>query len=271
VLTQLRQQAGFLAAMAKVGFSTYLAYPAGVGMVFLSYPIVIFMYRFVMTAVYANGEREVGGYDLTGILTYVTISWILNTFYMTPTGRTLGHRVRDGQVAMDLIKPINLMSIYFGQGIGRTAFRLVFATIPLLVIFSFFLKIIPPQGSLILPFCLTVLCGYLINFQMDYMIGLIAFYMGYNNGIRWGIRLIMNITGGMVIPLTFFPDSIAAVFKALPTQYMFYQPMQVYLGRVDFYGAWAIAVSSLAWVVALFGCAQLVQFGGVRKLNISGG
>jgi len=116
-----------------------------------------------------------------------------------------------------------------------------------------------------------VLCGYLVNFQLDYMIGLIAFYMGYNNGIRWGIRLIMNITGGMVIPLTFFPETISKAFRMLPTQFMFFQPLQVYLGRVDVPGAWAISLTALAWVLALFGCAQLMQFGGVRRLNISGG
>jgi len=260
-----------LLALSKLGFAAYLAYPAGVGMVFVSYPIVIMMYRYVMTAVYANGERELAGYNLAGILTYVTVAWILNTFYMTPTGRILGQRVRDGQVAMDLIKPINLMSIYFGQGLGRTVFRLVFATLPLVVLFAVFARIQLPKPAYIVPFLLAIVCGYLINFQMDYMIGLIAFYIGYNNGIRWGIRMVMNITGGIVIPLSFFPSVLEKMFRALPTQFMFYQPLQLYQGRVDVGQAWALTGYAFCWVVVLFIFSQIMQRGGQARLSVSGG
>lgn len=257
--------------MARVGFTTYLAYPAGVGMVFVSYPVVIMMFRYVMSAVYDDGARELAGYNIDSILTYVTISWLLNTFYMTPTGRTVGARVRDGQVAMDLIKPVNLMAIYFGQSLGRTVFRFAFATVPLLILFSVFAKIQSPSAAMIAPFIVAIICGYLINFLLDYMIGLVAFFIGYNNGIRWGIRMMMNLTGGMVIPLTFFPASMAKLFVVLPTQFMFFQPLQIYLGKTSVAGAWQLTAAGLAWVIFLFISAQLMQTNGVRRLSVSGG
>lgn len=263
-------QLGLLLAMAKVGFATYLAYPAGVAMVFLSYPIVISMYRYVFGAAFAHG-RHAAGYDLQSILTYVTVSWLLNTFYMTPTGRQLGARVRDGQVAMDLIKPVDLMALYFGQSLGRTLFRVVFATLPLLVLFSLFAGITPPPLEAVAPFILAVLAGYLINFLLDYMIGMIAFYLGYNNGIRWGIRMVMNLTGGMVVPLSFMPAGLAKVFALSPTLYMFSQPVQIYLGRHPGLEAWAVAAQGMCWVLALFALAQLLQRDGIRRLSVSGG
>ncbi|MCH7472054.1 ABC-2 family transporter protein [bacterium] len=270
MLSHARYQFSFLLATAKLGFATYLAYPAGVAMVFVSYPIVILMYRYVFSAVYAHGN-EIAGYDLAAILTYVTVSWILNTFYMTPTGRTLGQRVRDGQVAMDLIKPVNLMAIYFGQSLGRTAFRAIFATLPLLFLFIFLADLLPPPRANILPFALAVVCGYLINFQLDYMIGMVAFYFGYNNGIRWGIRMVMGIVGGLVIPLNFFPATLAKVFSFFPTQYMFFQPLQIYLGRVQAEEAWLVVGNGLAWVAGLLILAQLMQADGTRRLSLSGG
>lgn len=270
MLRQFTHQLSFLMAMSKVGFASYLAYPAGVLMVFISYPIVIMMYRYVFNAVYSTAD-ELAGYSLVTMITYVTISWILNTFYMTPTGRHLGARVRDGQVAMDLIKPVNLQGIYLGMSLGRTAFRVAFATLPLLVVFMLFGGIRPPAAHLLPQFVLAVACGYLINFQLDYMIGLLAFYLEYNNGIRWGIRMVMNVAGGMVIPLSYFPEVLARIFSFFPTQFMFYKPVQIYLGRVDAFGAWLTVAQSLAWIVTLFICAQLLQREGSRRLSISGG
>jgi ABC-2 type transport system permease protein len=270
VVRRLTRQAGLLLAMAKVGFATYLAYPAGVGMVFLSYPIVIMMNRYVFHAAYAHG-KVVAGFNLDSILTYVTVSWLLNTFYMTPTGRQLGARVRDGQVAMDLIKPVNLMALYFGQSLGRTLFRALFATLPLLFIFAVAGGLLPPPPAAVPPFLLAVIAGYFVNFLMDYMIGLIAFYVGYNNGIRWGIRMVMNLAGGIVIPLSFFPAPIAKVFSYFPTQFMFYRPVQIFLGRYGALEAWGVALQGLCWVAGLYAAAQLMQRDGTRRLSVSGG
>ncbi|MDQ3023166.1 MAG: ABC-2 family transporter protein [bacterium] len=254
---------------AKVGFASYLAYPAGVAMVFLSYPIIILMFRAVFGAVYDAGAET--GYTREAWLTYVTVSWILNTFYMTPTGRNLGANVREGQVAMDLLKPLNLQAIYFGQSLGRTMFRLVFASIPLLIAFSFFAQLQKPRLELLIPFALTVFCGYLINFQLDYMIGLSAFFLEYNNGVRMGVRMVMNLAGGMVIPLDYLPPQVADVFRALPTQFMFFQPMQVYLGRHSVGDSWLVVATALCWVLGLLLLAQLLQWKGMQKLSISGG
>ncbi|MCB1185658.1 ABC-2 family transporter protein [bacterium] len=266
----LSSQVSILLAMARVGFASYIAYPAGIFMVFLSYPIIIMMYRYVMQALYANAEK-LAGYDLQAMLTYVTVSWLLNTFYMTPTGRTLGARVRDGQVAMDLIKPVNLMMIYFGQSLGRTAFRAVFATLPLLFVFLFITRINAPADGYLPMLIPAVILGYLLNFTMDYIIGLIAFYIGFNMGIRWAIRMIMGIAGGMVIPLAYFPDTIRKFFELFPTQYMFYQPMQIYLGRVSQHDAWIIVLNSLLWVLFLVLFSQIMQWGGQKRLSVSGG
>jgi len=157
------------------------------------------------------------------------------------------------------------------MSLGRTAFRAVFATLPLLVVFTLFGGIRPPAVQLLPQFILAVACGYLVNFQLDYMIGLLAFYLEYNNGIRWGIRMVMNIAGGMVIPLSYFPEVLARIFAFLPTQYMFYKPVQIYLGRVDAAGAWLTVAQGLGWVLVLLVSAQALQRRGARRLSISGG
>lgn len=266
----LRSTLASIFALAQVGFNSYLAYPAGVAFVFLSYPIIILMYRYVYAAVYASGGA-IGGMDLQTAVTYVTVSWTLNTFYMTPTGRNLGNAVREGQVAMDLLKPLNLMANYFGQGIGRTFFRLCFATVPLLLLFNIFGGLKPPPVAALLPFVFAIVFGYSINFILDYTIGLLSFYLEYNNGIRMGIRMVMNIMGGMVIPLNHFPEGFARVFRFLPTQHMFFQPMQIYLGRVSTAEAWLLDLRALVWIVLLVILAQVIQRGGFKRLAISGG
>jgi ABC-2 type transport system permease protein len=265
-----QSRASAVLSLAKVGFQAYLAYPAGVAMVFVSYPIVILMYRAIWAAVY-NGNPEASGLSREEMLAYVTVSWILNTYYMTPTGRNLGASVREGQVAMDLIKPINLMLVYLGMSIGRTAFRLCFATVPLLLLFSLLGGIPAPGWSMLLPFGLTLICGYLINFSLDYMIGLMAMFFGYNQGVRMGIRNVMNLAGGMVIPISYLPEGLQGVLRHLPTQYMFFQPVQAFLQKISPAQAWQNALAAALWVGLLVVLAQLMQRAGVRRLSIAGG
>lgn len=263
-------RAAAVLSLARVGFQAYLAYPAGVAMVFVSYPIVILMYRAIWAAVY-QGNPEAAGMSRDEMLAYVTVSWILNTYYMTPTGRNLGAAVREGQVAMDLIKPINLMSVYLGMSIGRTAFRMLFATVPLLIVFSL-LGHVPALGwEMLAPFALTLICGYLINFSLDYMIGLMAMFFGYNQGVRMGIRNVMNLAGGMVIPISYLPEALQGVLRSLPTQYMFFQPVQAFLHKLSPAQAWQNALAAACWVTALVVLAQLMQRAGVRRLSIAGG
>jgi ABC-2 type transport system permease protein len=265
-----RSRVSAVLSLAKVGFQAYLAYPAGVAMVFVSYPIVILMYRAIWAAVY-QGNASAAGMNREEMLAYVTVSWILNTYYMTPTGRNLGAAVRDGQVAMDLIKPINLMAVYLGMSVGRTAFRLCFATLPLLMLFGIFGGLRAPGWEMLLPFALTLLCGYLINFSLDYIIGLMAMFFGYNQGVRMGIRNVMNLAGGMVIPITYFPDGLQSVLKQLPTQYMFFQPVQAFLGKISAAQAWHNMLAAACWVALLVLLAQFMQRAGVRRLSIAGG
>jgi ABC-type uncharacterized transport system permease subunit len=61
------------------------------------------------------------------------------------------------------------------------------------------------------------------------------------------------------------------VFHKLPTQFMFFQPMQIFLGRRTVGEAWLSVATAGAWVLALLVIAQFVQRRGMRQLSISGG
>ena len=74
-----------------------------------------------------------------------------------------------------------------------------------------------------------------------------------------------------MIPLDYLPPGVAAVFHKLPTQYMFFQPMQIFLERRTLGEAWLSVGAALCWVLGLLLLAQLVQQRGFRQLSISGG
>ena len=52
---------------------------------------------------------------------------------------------------------------------------------------------------------------------------------------------------------------------------MFFQPMQIFLGRRSVGEAWLNVAVAAAWVLALLALAQLLQWRGLRQLSISGG
>lgn len=76
--------------------------------------------------------------------------------------------------------------------------------------------------------------------------------------------MILEFLAGGLFPLDILPESVLAVVKWLPTSFLVFLPMQVYLGRVDGRELVVSLVIMLAWVGILKQLAQIVFRRGVR-------
>ena len=47
------------------------------------------------------------------------------------------------------------------------------------------------------------------------------------------MRIIMEVLGGAIIPLSFFPSILHKSFLCLPFQFMIYFPMRIYLDKLS--------------------------------------
>src|SRR5215471_1890465 len=113
----------------RVGFVNTLAYRVRYYTGIVTYFIYVSIYYFIWKAIFAHGEH-IEGFDFSQILTYVAVGWIIRSFYFNNIDQEMAQQVLEGKLAMDLIKPVNLQSMYVAQAFGESIFRLVLLTAP---------------------------------------------------------------------------------------------------------------------------------------------
>lgn len=237
---------------------------------FLSYPIIIFAHIYFYEAVYQI-KSEIGNFNLNEVVTYVAVSWILRSFYRTYISNTIGMKVRQGQIAMDLVKPINFIGYNLFYAVGKSFYRVLSIVLPLVMIFVFSDKIIPPKIEAFLMFLVVVILAFFIVYLIDFIIGVSAFFFDFNNGFVWTVESIIAFFAGLVVPLTFLPKSLLFIAESLPFQNLYFLPMQFFLGKIGEEIFVEVVVSEMIWVVTLFFLSRFLYSLGIRKLTIQGG
>lgn len=255
-----------------MGFVELLAYRITIIMLSLSIPVTLFARYYVLAALYDNGAEVIDGYNIRELLTYLACAWLLRSFFRTGTDRRLGRQVRSGDIVFELMRPINFLWLTFFRSAGKSVNRFLFISFPLIVVFLFTdILSLPSDPMRWLAFLLLVVVGYVIAFQMQFLMGILAFFIGYNLNIIWSVDLIVQILSGLLLPLNFFPEQFAKILMVLPFRHIFYTPAQVLVGHVALNEVPQMLVSGSVWALALFMFNYFVYKGAERKLSIAGG
>jgi ABC-2 type transport system permease protein len=110
----------------------------------------------------------------------------------------------------------------------------------------------------------------LLQFLMFEALSLLAFWVENTYGIRFTMRVVMEVAGGAIIPLSFFPGMLQTVFECLPFPFLIYLPMRIYLNKItpaqvsgEFIkeGLWIIGLAVVNLVVWKKGTRQYVSMG----------
>jgi ABC-2 type transport system permease protein len=256
----------------KMGFVELLAYRITVIMLAVSIPITLFARYYVFAALYESNTQKIDGYDLRGILTYLVVAWLLRSFFRNGSDRRIGRDVRNGNIVFDLMRPVSFLTLMFFRGLGKSLNRVALISLPLVVIFlATDILQLPSDPTLWARFLIMCALGYLIAFWMQLIIGLLAFFIGYNISIIWTFDLIIQILSGLLLPLHFFPAGFARVLDALPFGHIYYLPTQVFLDQIPAEQFWVICQTGFAWMAGLGMLTWGLFRVALRKLSIAGG
>ncbi|MGH8965652.1 MAG: ABC-2 family transporter protein, partial [Actinomycetes bacterium] len=114
-------------AVATKAFRRYSTYTAATLAGIFTNCVFGVIFSFTYIAVWAQNPTA-GGYDVTDAVTYV---WLGQAMIMTVAvwsgGATdeLSARIRTGDVALDLYRPVSLLAWYLATDLGRAAYHLL--------------------------------------------------------------------------------------------------------------------------------------------------
>lgn len=252
--------------MIKIRIQSALAYRFNVVSTILIQCLLMFAMACFWKAAY-GGTGTVAGVGEQDMLTYTVISVIMgNLLTMGVEGR-IESSVRNGNVALDMLKPVNIYGIYLAEDLGDMVVAFFQIAVPLLLLGTVMFGFpVPASAFHFVLFLVSFAIGYFINWMLAALLGMCAFKVISMGPMRNVKGFIMKLLSGSVIPLWFFPEGIRAFLECLPFVNIYQLPLGIYIGRYSYGEMFRLTVLQLFWCMVLRMIFHVTQ---KRRLRLS--
>jgi len=255
----------------RVGFVNTLAYRLRYYTGIVTYFIYVAVYYFIWKAIFEHGQK-IEGFDFSQILTYIAVGWIIRSFYFNNIDQDIAQQVLEGKLAMDLIKPVNVQSMYVAQAFGEAVFRLALLTAPTALVLLLVYPLRWPAGwASFLAFFWSVVLSFFIVAGINFAVGTLAIRLQSILGLLRAKYFLLELFSGLLLPISFFPHAAQKVLAVLPFQYISYVPVLLYLGKLHGLAMARALGIQLFWVAALMGLGHAMWRWSTQKITIQGG
>lgn len=205
------------------------------------------------------------------MITYVIISTLISSVTASGVIEKINQKIRTGEVAMDLIKPINFVSYIFCDNLGDNLFKIIFEVVPVMCVGIVLFGLSAPQNSMIVLFIISTLLAFLLNFLMSLTLGFVAFWYLSVWHLARLLEDSIKLLGGSVIPLWYFPSMLHSLANFLPFKYIFYVPISIYLGKYTINESVVLIIEQVIWCIIISLISLIVWQKGKKKIVIQGG
>lgn len=185
------------------------------------------------------------------LVTYTVAAFLIDLITYNNTARALASKVRDGSIAIDLIRPFPLKWYLFYQQLSENLFSFLFVGIPVSVIAMLLWRMSIP-GILDFFFGLiSIGLAVLLSFSFQYAVGLLVFWVKDVTYTRMITRGIVELFSGTLVPLWFYPSAFRNVCTILPFRFMVFEPISIILGSYNTAASVRVIVIQGIWVLLL--------------------
>lgn len=210
--------------------------------------------------------------DQQQVITYTAIMQGAMTYLHIFGSKEVMQSVYSGEVAADLLKPMNYFLFWMAKDFGRALVAFVLRGVVIVAGYALFFSLSWPssvqQWAL---FGLTAVLSWLISFSYRFLVNLAAFWTPNAIGMGRFFFGFSTFLSGFMMPMPFLPDWLVRFAYATPFPYIADSLVQIFLGEVSGTAALQLIALQAMWVVVLVIIAQLVLKAAVRRLVILGG
>lgn len=215
---------------------------------------------------------SLAGYDTQAGITYAFLAQALIAPVNIFTWNEFALRVRTGDVAVDLARPVDPQLAYLAADLGRAAYTFIPRGLPPLLVGGFVFGLAMPAA--VLPYLLgavSLVLAVMVSFACRWLANLAAFWLLDLRGVMMIYVLASGLLSGHLLPVHWFPDWLAAVANATPFPSIVQTPIDIVTGRAGALDALTLIGVQIWWFVVVLIAGRLVFAVGTRKLVVQGG
>lgn len=232
------------------------------------------MYYMLWKAIYSYAAGMVLPWQQ--LITYVMIGQAINFARWSPAERAptyeTAERVRTGDIALDLIRPVDFQMQRFLEAFGFFVVEMLWVNVPAMLLLILVLGISPPADIYAaIGFALSLTIGFLVAFSLNSIVMMISFLTTNTFGVQLVKRAIVDIFAGTLIPFEFFPVWLKSIVDYLPFQSMAYIPLSIYTGKLSGAAMLQALGEQIIWALIMIGISRLLWMRAAKRLSINGG
>lgn len=235
-----------------------------------------FINYFLWMAIYGSSESGViGNLTKDEMVVYVFMVYVTSSIVTISISDWVSDDVVKGNVAMNLIKPIDYRLSLISMALGDMAYRFlvpsvfVWIGLELYKVFVLGMEMVSIQTFCL--YLLSCLMSFLIYVLFDFCFGMVAFFTTYIFGLRMAKQALLSFLTGQLIPISLFPEAAQKIFDFLPFSSMVYTPVMIYLGKYTGEELIFALGRQLVWVILLYWLGSIIWKQVTRRLVVLGG
>ena len=232
------------------------------------------LYTFIIINVWIAllANKSVDTITLNDMINYVIANLLIITLSYSGASTVLAQKVRDGSIALELIKPINIKLYLLSDDIGKNIFRLIFRYIPVFIIFFLTLKFTLPGFTLnSLLFIISLINAVYLIFLIHYSLGLLSFWFKTDYYVKWMLKALFGLFSGRFVPLWFYPKIIYNISLALPFRLTVFEPISIFLNKKNTTEALLIILYQFIWIGVFQILEHIIWKKAQKELTVHGG
>lgn len=215
--------------------------------------------------------EQVGSFDWERMQTYILLAYGINMLLTFRVEARILNTIRNGEIAIELMRPIHYMKARFAEVLGAGFIDGVLSMIVVLILGQL-LHISPPQSPILfIIFVLSIGLGFVVKFMISYITSLFCFWTLNGLGLLWLRAAITNIFSGALIPIEFLPPVWQTLAQLSPFPSIINTPILIYFGDVGGLDILGLLVVQGIWVVILWAIARLLWIPSLKMLVVQGG
>ncbi|HYF93006.1 MAG TPA: ABC-2 family transporter protein [Symbiobacteriaceae bacterium] len=251
-------------AFVTQGFRQQAAYRVEGWLGILSSLIWFVLYAGIWTALLRGDPAA-----LQRQMIYIIGNQFLGELHFLPVWEISG-KFRQGDVGLELIKPVALPLRILADFFGRCLFRLLRALPVYIIIWVAFGLPKPAPGQIAL-FVLAGLVGWVINATMQVSLTLIALWTVQFDEAEQLFGIANSLLSGAFIPLYYLPVWVGNVARFLPWAGVYFVPSAILSGALSGAGLMQALGLQVLWAVLGAGVLAAMWRAGSGKLVMQGG
>ena len=275
-MQQLKKYLRTYLPFTRAGIQAAMTYRSNFIAWFLGSIVYCLVMYYIWLAVFnSSGEGMINGFTMRDMTVFLFITAMTNFLTDSDGSYDVGEEVRDGNIAMRIIKPVGFHSTFLFTEIGwkLLIFGMIFAPVVIGVeIYKF-----NAYGGFafnIASFALYIFSmtmSYLFSFYMNVCFGFMAFFLKN----LWGFNIIkssiLRFLSGGVLPLAFMPGALRQVLEWLPFASLCYTPVMIYMGMYSPAETALRLAVQVAWVIVFYIISKLILSTALRHVSVQGG